>query len=450
MTVPISGRIDATGALIAADPKLLSLQKRAGAVLGQPLAVPQLARVVAAATLAKQPIQRWILFGDNGRTVRALVDVSPDREGAQMSLSEWQSGPAQSAPSKLSISDLAPSSGWRWECNAELRLIALQGGGDAFRHPVEWVGTLMMEVFDLHSNVDGFFPLLVARQAERDFQDQNVSISGNDGHDMRLSGNARFDGTGTFSGYRGLAVPVKLDQLGQCPNFMMTAENPIELRFNKRVDSALRGPINRLIASAESISGQFDGPIKADYARYAGDIAHAGRHLLGLVDDLVDVQNIERLDFKVAADAIDLADLARRAAGLLAIKADEKNIGIHAPIEGEYMPATGEFRRVLQILLNLVNNAVRYSPESTQIWIRLTRDGPYSCVSVSDQGPGIDAVQHQALFEKFERLGRRDGGGSGLGLYIARRLAVAMDGDLTVESDAGAGSTFTLRLPSRG
>src|SRR3546814_3377905 len=85
-------------------------------------------------------------------------------------------------------------------------------------------------------------------------------------------------------------------------------------QFGRRIDGALRGPLSRIIATAETISGQFDGPIRADYARYAGDIAHAGRHLLGLVDDLADLQNIERPGFKAARDEIDLGELARRAA----------------------------------------------------------------------------------------------------------------------------------------
>src|SRR3546814_19310964 len=94
----------------------------------------------------------------------------------------------------------------------------------------------------------------------------------------------------------------------------------------RRIDGALRGPLSRIIATPETIAGQFDGPIRADYARYAGDIAHAGRHLLGLVDDLADLQNIERPGFKAARDEIDLGDLARRAVGLLGMKAEEKGI----------------------------------------------------------------------------------------------------------------------------
>ena len=171
--------------------------------------------------------------------------------------------------------------------------------------------------------------------------------------------------------------------------------------------------------------------------------------MLGLVDDLADLQNIERPGFKAAADKIDLGDLARRAVGLLAMKAEEKGMRIDAPRADDTMPATGEFRRVLQVLLNLIGNAIRYSPDHSQIWIRVDREGGRAMVTVADQGQGIAADQQAAVFEKFERLGRTDSGGSGLGLYIARRLARAMGGDLTVDSAPGQGARFTLSLPAR-
>ena len=104
---------------------------------------------------------------------------------------------------------------------------------------------------------------------------------------------------------------------------------------------------------------------------------------------------------------------------------------------------------MLQVLLNLLGNAIRYSPENSQIWIRVDREGDRATVTVADQGQGIATDQQDMVFEKFERLGRTDSGGSGLGLYIARRLARAMGGDLTVDSAPGQGARFTLSLPAR-
>ena len=104
---------------------------------------------------------------------------------------------------------------------------------------------------------------------------------------------------------------------------------------------------------------------------------------------------------------------------------------------------------MLQVLLNLIGNAIRYSPEGSTITVKLGADEKRARVSVIDQGPGLDEQAQRIVFDKFERLGRSGGGGSGLGLYISKRLAQAMGGDLTIASTPGEGATFTLSVPGR-
>jgi hypothetical protein len=211
----------------------------------------------------------------------------------------------------------------------------------------------------------------------------------------------------------------------------------------------LRQPISRIIANAETIRTRLAGPLAEEYAAYAADIAAAGQHLLSLVEDLADLEVVESEDFNTAPDRIDLADVARRAAGILAVRAQERGITIDAPKSGEHLPAIAEFRRVLQILLNLVGNAIRYAPDNSQVWIRLEDAGGRARLVVADQGPGLSTEQQGKVFEKFERLGRSgEDGGSGLGLYISRRLARAMGGDLTIESAPGQGARFILDVPA--
>ena len=217
--------------------------------------------------------------------------------------------------------------------------------------------------------------------------------------------------------------------------------------FSQRLDRALRGPLGKIIANADSISAQLDGPLKPDYAEYASDIANAGRHLLGLVEDLVDLQAIEREDFAILIEPIDLADVARRAAGLLGVRAAQSDVRIDKPATDEGLPVTGEFRRALQVMVNLIGNAVRYSPPGGMVWIRLEREGGMGCVIVADQGKGIAPEDHARIFEKFGRVDDSEPGGSGLGLYIARRLARAMGGDIIVDSAPGMGARFVFRLP---
>lgn len=218
--------------------------------------------------------------------------------------------------------------------------------------------------------------------------------------------------------------------------------------FGSKIGPALRQPIGRIIANAETIGGRLEGPLRADYAGYASDIASAGRHLLALVDDLADLEAIDSTGFSAAREPVDLADTARRAAGLLALKAADRAIRIDSPTDDDSVTAIGEFRRVLQVLLNLLGNAINYAPDGSMIWLRLDEGPGWVSVTVADQGPGLSADEQARLFNKWERLGRSGDGGSGLGLYISRRLARAMDGDLTVESAPGQGARFTLTLPA--
>ncbi|SEH18744.1 histidine kinase [Sphingopyxis sp. YR583] len=448
----IRGRVDRAGALISADAPLLRLQQRAGSGLDKPLALPHLARLVALAQRLHRDISRPLYAADDHSDIHALIRIVPDADGANLEISDWRTRPV-TLPQVPAIADAAavPQS-WTWECDPQLRLVALRAALDAPAIPEGWEGRSLSELFELQPDEDGRFPVLRALARQSRFEGQRVQVAG---MAMNLSGEALFDATGHFTGFRGLAI-VAEGEVAAEPKAAAALVDPAfgslplsDPQFGRRIDGALRGPLSRIIATAETISGQFDGPIRADYARYAGDIAHAGRHLLGLVDDLADLQNIERPGFKTARDEIDLGDLARRAVGLLGMKAEEKGIRIDAPRTDDKAPATGEFRRVLQVLLNLLGNAIRYSPENSQIWIRVDREGDRAMVTVADQGQGIDADQQAVVFEKFERLGRTDSGGSGLGLYIARRLARAMDGDLTVDSAPGQGARFTLSLPAR-
>jgi signal transduction histidine kinase len=130
------------------------------------------------------------------------------------------------------------------------------------------------------------------------------------------------------------------------------------------------------------------------------------------------------------------------------VRARDRGIVLEAPGSEIRLPAVGEFRRVLQILLNLVGNAIVYSPAGSTVRFAGDESNGRARITVIDNGPGIPPDRLSDVFEKFERLGRSGDGGSGLGLYISRRLARAMNGDLTVDSTPGAGARFTLELPA--
>jgi signal transduction histidine kinase len=218
----------------------------------------------------------------------------------------------------------------------------------------------------------------------------------------------------------------------------------------------LRKPIARIIANAESIRARLAGPLREEYSEYAGYIAAAGQHLAGMLDDLADLEVVEAPGFTTARERVDLADVASRAAGILGVRAQKRDIKVNIEPAGDRTHATGEFRRVLQILINLIGNAIAYSPEASTVTVRIAEHGEEQvAVSVIDEGPGVEQAQAHRIFDKFERLGRDSeggsDGGSGLGLYISSKLALAMSGELELlprgAGDEATGAEFRLTLP---
>lgn len=219
----------------------------------------------------------------------------------------------------------------------------------------------------------------------------------------------------------------------------------------------LRQPIARIIANAETIRAKLAGPLRDEYSEYAGNIASAGQHLSGMLDDLADLEVVEAPGFRTIKEKVDLGDAAKRAAGILGVRARNRAITLDIVNEGEKVLARAEFRRVLQILINLIGNAIAYSPEGSTVTISVEESyAGLASIVVSDEGEGVSSEQAAKIFDKFERLGRDSNGGadkgSGLGLYISRKLALAMDGDLSLasasESAEHSGAEFTLSLPA--
>ncbi len=328
-----------------------------------------------------------------------------------------------------------------WETDAGLRLTFVSIDA-ARRHGLDALSLLgqpLTALFALDAASDGALPILEAVARRRPLHDQHARLAGGEAA-VLLSADVRRDAAGEFAGLQGVARAAPMPAAHAAP--------AISASFTEGLDKALRTPLARIIAHADTIHAEAEGPVKRDYVDYASDIANAGRHLLGLVDDLVDLQAVERADFALTPEPIDLADVARRAAGLLSVRAGNAGVAIARPLPDLSVPAAGDFRRALQIMVNLIGNAVRYSPEGGVVSVTATRAAGVAEAVVADQGKGIAVADQRRIFEKFERVDPSEAGGNGLGLYIARRLARAMGGDLTVESTPGEGARFTLTLPA--
>ncbi|HEX8623989.1 MAG TPA: HAMP domain-containing sensor histidine kinase [Allosphingosinicella sp.] len=448
----VRGRIDSDGRLIAAEPRLMALHRSAGGEDGGPLAVPQIAALARLARRLGIVISRGAVAAEGDSDLELWVRAEPKEGWVDLAVTGWTARPARApapaADAERQADFLRAAADWMWETDSALRLtlVSPAAAAAAGKAPAQLVGQQLTRLFRLEEGEEGELPLLTALAEQRRFDGQPAELRGGRGGRYRLAGIPLIDGAGRFAGFRGSAAALPT---GAPATPAAVQASPEPGAFGERLDEALRAPLARIIASAETIGAQAEGPIKSDYAGYAGDIATAGRHLLALVDDLVDLQAIERPDFHPEGEDIDLADVARRAAGLLAVRAGERQVRIDSPSAGDSLPAWGDFRRALQIVVNLLTNAIRYSPEGGQIWVRTDREGDLAALIIADQGKGISAEDQARIFEKFERVDPTEAGGTGLGLYIARRLARAMGGDVAVDSAPGQGARFTFTLPLR-
>ena len=441
--------------LVAADEPLAGLQLRCGGELPGTIAIPELLEVVRKSRRFMLRLSRAISAVAGDEVLTGWVDVAPREDGeggCDIVLRNWS---VVGQPHE----DVAEAARRRWTIDRQLA--ELTARLDATQN-----------LLTTESNAPDLADLTAAMRAGtgRPWTDF-VVIEGGSHHQplhWRLLDGARVRLAGSPRNWRASLIPV------ECPGsepagfeLCLVADEPPPVVELTRPDPAalhqataeqrivglelapvLRQPIARIIANAETIRTRLAGPLSEEYSHYAADIAAAGQHLLALLDDLSDLEVVEAEDFSTAPDRIDLADVARRAAGILGVRAREQDIAIDAPRAGETLPAIAEFRRVLQVLLNLVGNAIRYSPSGSQVWLRLEGEGARARIIVADQGPGMSEAQQARIFDKFERLGRgSEDGGSGLGLYISRRLARSMGGDLTVESAPGQGARFILDLP---
>ncbi|HWJ69400.1 MAG TPA: HAMP domain-containing sensor histidine kinase [Sphingobium sp.] len=447
--MPVQALLDGDGRIVSADAALLALQRDAGGAANGALAVPALAALVRLVRRLNIPISRAVDVADGAVDISMWVQMRPTDDGIAITIIDWQRRMA-CEPAAVGAGAWAQDGSWSWQLDTRLRFHAVDVDGGVLGHEAPREGEALTAYFQLDTGASDtafVMPLVEALALRGPFSGQIGRLRADEKRLYQLSGEPLFDTAGGWAGYRGHALRIEGDAS------MKAAAGPRDASlFNPelahRLDQALRRPIDRIIAHASTISGQLEGPLRQDYADYAADIASAGRHLMALVDDLGDLQLIERADFSTLCEVVDLADLARRAAGLLTVRASARQIRIQTPALGEAVLAIGEERRVLQILVNLIGNAVRYSPPESRVWVLVDEEHGRARAIVADQGAGIDPGDHQRIFERFERLGRSGDSGSGLGLYISRRLARAMGGNVTLESAPGQGARFTLDLPA--
>ncbi len=244
----------------------------------------------------------------------------------------------------------------------------------------------------------------------------------------------------------------KVDELAQA-NMALFEMNRIKSDFLATMSHELRTPLNSIIGFSEVLSSS-DG-LNERQKRYAGNIQHSGKMLLGMINDILDLAKIESGKMEVRVEDFSIRDVCEGLTNLVRPIAEKKDLDLRCRLD-EAIPLlhqdAGKFR---QILYNLLSNAIKFTPDGGRVTLSAQVDGRQLVLAVEDTGIGVAEEDRDRIFEKFRQavtggqgsVLTREHQGTGLGLSIVRELAKLLGGDVELESQVGKGSTFTVRLP---
>jgi|GEM_PF-5373592 len=222
--------------------------------------------------------------------------------------------------------------------------------------------------------------------------------------------------------------------------------------FLATISHELRTPLNAILGFADILSHQFMGPLGQDkYVEYARDIHASGKYLLDLVNDILDISTIEAGKKSLYKEELSVGEAVDECTKAVAGHARERRIKVSAEVPGNLPPLYADRRAVKQILLNLLTNAVKFTPTGGRVTVTANSSARDTVITVADTGVGIDQGHITTLVKPFQRSQPDpyvSSGGVGLGLAITRSLIELHDGTLAIASEPGKGTTVTVRLPN--
>jgi len=240
--------------------------------------------------------------------------------------------------------------------------------------------------------------------------------------------------------------------LGRLYGQLETA-NRHKSQFLASMSHEVRTPLNAIIGFSEVLREQLFGDLNTRQIRYVQHIAESGRHLLALINDILDLSKVEAGRMELDLGPVPLAEMLEHGLTVLRDRASRHEIELHLDLDHEIPCVQADERKVKQIVFNLLSNAVKFTPDGGRVDVALHAvGGDFVQISVHDLGPGVAREDQERIFEEFEQGNHgvlRAQEGTGLGLTVAKRLVELHGGRIWVQSQPGAGSTFSFTLPVR-
>ena len=221
--------------------------------------------------------------------------------------------------------------------------------------------------------------------------------------------------------------------------------------FLASMSHELRTPLNAVLGFSEVLLERMFGDINERQEEYLRDIHGSGKHLLELLNEILDLSKVEAGRMELEYSSLDLSALLDDAASMLRERAAAHGIELRVETGADIGPVYSDVLRLKQVVLNLMTNAVKFTGDGGSVAVRAKRSGPEIAISVTDNGIGVPEADRERIFESFQQGGRGSSleEGTGLGLTLSRKLVELLGGRMWLESEVGVGSTFGFSLPSR-
>jgi len=224
----------------------------------------------------------------------------------------------------------------------------------------------------------------------------------------------------------------------------------IKNEFLANMSHELRTPLNAIIGFSEALNLKIFGELNEKQSEYIRDINSSGIHLLGMINDLLDLSKIESGKMQLSKEIFNVKSAIKEALNIVSPLLIQKKQNLKFECKDESFEISADRRKFHQILYNLISNAIKFTPENGDIEIKATKDGKFLKVSVKDNGIGIAREFHEKIFDKFQQVDSSFStkqGSTGLGLTITKELVKLHNGKIILESQLNKGATFIFTLP---